>query len=42
MHKRYKRSFVHLLLQTLFCIFATYINIEKKDENKGPCKRKDI
>ena len=32
----------NLLLQTLFCIFATYINIDRKDENKGPCKRKNI
>ena len=42
MHKRYKQSFVHLLFIKLFYIFATYINIERKDENKGPCKRKNI
>lgn len=42
MHKRYNQSFVHLLFTKLFCIFAAYINIERKDENKGPCKRKNI
>ena len=42
MHKRYKRSFVHLLFNYKICIFAAYINIKRKDENKGPCKRKNI
>lgn len=43
MHERKsKQSFVHLLFEYKFCIFATYINIERKNENKGPCKRKNI